>query len=94
MSTLKQFVVWLDSPIEEATNKELLGFIDHLLDNKLKPKTINCYLDSIRSFYEYLKEGEDLEITNPVKRGYCLRLPKPLPRFLKDEEVLRFLQKI
>jgi site-specific recombinase XerD len=37
---------------------------------------------------------EDLEIANPVKRGYSLRLPKPLPRFLKDEEVSRFLQKV
>jgi site-specific recombinase XerD len=94
MSTLKQFIVWLDCPIEEATNKKILGFIDFLLDKKLQPKTINCYLDSIRSFYEYLKDGEDLEIANPVKRGYCLRLSKPLPRFLKDEEVSRFLHKL
>jgi site-specific recombinase XerD len=94
MSTLKQFVVWLDCPIEEATNKKVLGFIDYLLDKQLNPKTINCYLDSIRPFYEYLKEGEYLEIANPVKRGYSLRLSKPLPRFLKDEEVSRFLQKL
>ena len=94
MSTLKQFVVWLDCPIEEATNKKVLGFIDYLLDKSLRPKTINCYLDSIRSFYDYLKEGEDIDIANPVKRGYCLRLSKPLPRFLKDEEVSRFLDKL
>jgi site-specific recombinase XerD len=94
MSTLKQFVIWLDCPIEEATNKKVLGFIDFLLDKKLNPKTINCYLDSVRSFYGYLKDVEDLEVMNPVKRGYSLRLPKPLPRFLKDEEVSRFLQKI
>lgn len=94
ISTLKQFILWLNCPIEEASNKKVLGFIDHLLDKKLKPKTINCYLDSIRSFYEYLKEGEDLEIVNPVKRGYSLRLSKPLPRFLKDEEVSRLLQKL
>jgi site-specific recombinase XerD len=94
MSTLKQFIVWLDCPIEEASNKKVLGFIDFLLDKELQPKTINCYLDSIRSFYEYLKDGEDLEIANPVKRGYSLRLSKPLPRFLKDEEVSRFLQKL
>jgi len=94
MGTLKQFVVWLDCPIEEATNKKVLGFIDYLLDKKLKPKTINCYLNSIRSFYDYLKEGEELEIANPVKRGYCLRLSRPLPRFLKDEEVSLLLEKL
>ena len=29
MSTLREFVVWLDCPIEEANNKKVLGFIDH-----------------------------------------------------------------
>jgi site-specific recombinase XerD len=87
MSTLKQFVLWLDCPVEKVDRKKILWFIDHLLDKRLSPKTINCYLDSIRSFYRYLKEEEEIEMENPVKRGYQLRLPKPLPRFVRDEEV-------
>jgi hypothetical protein len=47
MSTLNQFVIRLKVPIEAVTHKELVGFIDHLLAKRLKPKTINCYLDSI-----------------------------------------------
>ncbi len=81
MSTLKQFVVWLDCPIEEASNKKVLGFIDHLLDKKLKPKTINCYLDSIRSFYEYLREGEELEIANSEKRLWPAAFKAPSTLF-------------
>lgn len=46
MSTLKQFVIWLDVPIEAVTPKKLLAYIDHLLAKRLNPKTINCYLDS------------------------------------------------
>jgi site-specific recombinase XerD len=87
MSTIKQFVIWVDCPIEKVDRRKILSFIDSLLDRRLHPKTINCYLDSIRSFYKYLKEEEDIEIENPVKNGYLLRLPKPLPRFLQDEEV-------
>jgi site-specific recombinase XerD len=87
LSTLKQFVLWVDCPIEKVDRRKILSFIDSLLDRRLHPKTINCYLDSIRSFYKYLKEEEDIEIENPVKSGYLLRLPKPLPRFLQDEEV-------
>ncbi len=94
LSTLKQFVVWVDCPIEKVDRKKLLLFIDYLLDKRLHPKTINCYLDGIRSFYKYLKEEEDLDIENPVKSGYLLRLPKPLPRFLRDEEVGRLLNVI
>ena len=60
MSTLKQFIIWLDVPIEAVTHKKLIGFIDHLLARRLKPKTINCYLDSIRGFYDYLIYEEQL----------------------------------
>ena len=79
MNTLKYFVLWIDVPIEAVTHKKLLSFIDHLLDKRLKPKTINCYLDSIRGFYDYLIHEEDVAITHPVKRGYALRLSRPLP---------------
>ena len=89
MNTLRHFVLWLDLPIEQVTHKKLLAFIDHLLNELLRPKTINCYLDSIRGFYDYLINEEDVAMTNPVKRGYSLLLSRPLPRYLRDEEVSR-----
>jgi len=94
MSTLKQFVLWVDMPIEQVTHKTVLSFMDHLLDKRLKPKTINCYLNSIRGFYEYLIEEEQLPISHPVKRGYSLRLSRPLPRYLRDEDVPRLFNVI
>ena len=87
LSRLKQFVLWVDCPIEKVDRRKVLSFIDFLLDRRLHPKTINCHLDGIRAFYKYLKEEEEVEIENPVKSAYSLRLPKPLPRFLQDEEV-------
>lgn len=92
MHTLKQFVVWVDVPIEAVTHKKLLSYLDHLLDRGLQPKTINCYLDSIRGFYHYLIEEEQVRMVHPVKRGYTLRLSRPLPRHLRDEEVGRLLK--
>jgi len=94
MSTLRRFVLWLDVPVEEATHKKILHYIDVLLDQGLQPKTINSHLDSIRGFYEYLREVEDIPISNPVRRGYTLRLPKPLPRYLRDEEVGKLFEVI
>ncbi len=87
MNTLKQFVIWLDVPIQVVSHKKLTGFIDHLLDKRLKPKTINCYLDSLRGFYDYLIHEEQVMMINPVKCGDALRMSKPLPRFLRDEQV-------
>lgn len=94
MNTLKHFAIWLDVPIEEVTHKKILAYIDFVLNRNLKPKTINCHLDSIRGFYEYLRGEEELPVPNPVKRGYALRLSRPLPRHLRDEEVGKLIRVI
>jgi site-specific recombinase XerD len=91
MNTLKHFILWVRVPVEEASHKTISEYIEFLLDKGLKPKTINCHLDSIRGFYHYIRMEEDVAMANPVKRGYALRLPRPLPLYLKDDEVERFL---
>ena len=87
MHTLRQFILWVDVPIEQVTHRILLSYIDHLLDRRLSPKTINCHLDSIRGFYNFLIHEERVAMVHPVKRGYTLRLSRPLPRYLRDEQV-------
>ncbi len=94
INTLKHYVVWLDVPIEKATSREVLEYIDHLLDRRLSPKAINCHLNSIGRFYDYLRHEEGIHIQNPVKSGYALRLPKPLPRYVKEEDLKRFFKVI
>lgn len=89
MNTLRHFVLWLALPIEEVGPRTVQDFMDHLIGKGAAPKTINCYLDSIRGFYTYLINEEQLKIVNPVKRGYLLRLSRPLPRHLRDEELPR-----
>jgi site-specific recombinase XerD len=87
MNTLKHFIVWVDVPIEQVSPKNILSYIDRLLDRRMSPKTINCHLDSIRGFYNYLIEEEQVLISNPVKHGYALRLSRPLPRYVRDEDL-------
>jgi len=87
LNTLKHFVVWVNVPMEEVVNRHILHYIDFLMRKRLKPKTINCHLVSIRVFYEYLHNEEEIRIPNPVKRGYVLKQSKPLPKHLRDEEV-------
>lgn len=91
---LRQFVLWADVPIEQVSCKKILTYIDRLRVRRLRPKTINCHLDSIRGFYDYLIDEEQLQISNPVKSGYSLRLSKPLPRYLKDEQVVQLFAQI
>ena len=88
MNILKHFVLWVNVPIEEVDRNKVAEYTDHLLYKRLKPKTINCHLACIRVFYDYLHHEEGIRVTNPIKRGSALRMPKPLPKHLRDEEVI------
>ena len=90
MNILKHFVVWVNVPIEDVDRNKVGEYTDHLLYRRLKPKTINCHLACIRGFYDYLHHDEGLIILNPIKKGSALRMPKPLPRHLRDEDVIVF----
>jgi len=97
MNSLKNFAIWIDLPIEEVTNQDIQAYIDCLLNKRLRPKTINNNLDSIRGFYKYLQNEENAVNNNPVKKGYCLRLGRPLPKHLRDEqaqEIFKFIKSI
>ena len=94
MNTLQHFLQWLQGPVQEVTPKKIAAYIESLLAKGLTPKTINCRLDSVRGFYAYMGREEAMPVPNPVKKGFALRLARPLPRYLKDEEVTRLFQSI
>ena len=94
LNALRHFVLWIDVPIEQVTYNKINAYIDYLLGKRLEPKTINCHLGSIRGFYDYLRKQEDVAVTNPVKRGSLLRLSRPLPKHLKDEDIFNLFKLI
>jgi len=90
---LDQFIRWLTVALGEVTRKEIGAYVDHLLRKRRRPKTITCHLQTIRLFFDYLINEEGRSIINPVVR-ISLRLPKPLPRHLKDDQVRRLFDGI
>src|SRR4030042_1944281 len=88
LKLLDQFIRWLTVPLSEVTRKEIGAYVDHLLRKRRTPKTITCHLQTIRLFFDYLINEEGRSMINPVSR-ISLRLPKPLPRHLKDDQVPR-----
>jgi len=93
INILDQFMRWLTIPLAEVTRKEIGAYVDHLLRKRRTPKTITCHLQTIRLFFDYLTNEESRSIINPVIR-ISLRLPKPLPRHLKDDQVRKFFEGI
>jgi len=89
LNIIKQYVIWLDVPLEQATVEKVDAYIDYLHRKRMNPASINLYLVIIRVFYDYLRYEERVALTNPVKRNRRLRVPRPLPRSLRDQEVER-----
>jgi site-specific recombinase XerD len=88
VNILDQFIRWLTGPLSEVTRKDIGVYVDYLLRKRRTPKTITCHLQTIRLFFDYLMNEEGRSMVNPVTR-ISLRLPKPLPRHLKDDQVRR-----
>jgi site-specific recombinase XerD len=92
LNAIKSFIVWMDVPLENVTHATVSHYLDYLMRKRLEPKTINCHLNSIRQFYHYLIEEEYLGITNPIRKNHTLRMARPLPRHLKDDQVETFFK--
>jgi site-specific recombinase XerD len=93
VNILDQFMRWLTVSLSDVTRKEIGAYVDHLLRKRRTPKTITCHLQTIRLFFDYLLNEEGRSMVNPVTR-ISLRLPKPLPRHLKDDQVRRLFDGI
>ena len=87
LNILKQFVLWIDVPLEQVTYEKIGDHIDYLHNKRMRPASINLYLAVIRVFYSYLRYEEKIKLSNPVRNSCRLRVPKPLPRHLREEEV-------
>lgn len=87
LNLIKHFVVWADVPIEAVTHATVSRYIEYLMKKRLSPKTVNCHLNGIRQFYHYLREEEGIVIVNPIRNRHTQKMPRPLPRHLRDEQV-------
>jgi site-specific recombinase XerD len=90
LNILGQFMSWLAVPLRETTRYQIDSYVDHLMGRRLSPKTITCHLQTIRLFFAYLIDDEGIPVANPIAK-VSIRLPKPLPRHMKDDEVRKFL---
>jgi site-specific recombinase XerD len=90
LNILEHFTSWVPVPLSMVTRREIGAYVDRLLRRWRKPKTITCHLQTIRLFFDYLIHEEGIDLVNPVTK-VSIRLPKPLPRYLKDDQVSRLL---
>jgi site-specific recombinase XerD len=90
LNVIKQFVLWLDVPLEQSDVDKIEDYIDYLHQKRMQPASINLYLAIIRVFFNYLRYEEKIKLLNPVTANCRLRVPRPLPRALREEQVDAF----
>ena len=98
-SDLKQFAEYY----EKETGNEVLPkdvdsdivreWIISLMDQKRTATSVNRKLSSLRSFYRFLLRKGEVEV-NPLRRVNGPKKNKPLPVFVKEEEMNRLLDDI
>lgn len=64
------------------------GWVAQMMENHYKPTYVRRRLSAVRSFYQYLMQ-QGLATRNPAAEVKGPKLGKPLPTFLREEELNR-----
>ncbi len=87
---LSQFFKFLQSELNSVdlttiTHQHARGFIAHLMDNKISPRSVNRKLSTLKSFFKYLlKQGEIPN--NPITKVQGPKVAKKLPVFIDENQ--------
>lgn len=86
---ISQFISWLAGENLDICKPEKntgRAYVVYLMDNKLKPVSINRKLTALRVFYDYLIKTKICTF-NPFERVKSLRKDKVLPEYLQYSEI-------
>jgi integrase/recombinase XerC len=79
-----------DSRLENTTHKVLRTWVVALAQQELSPRSINRKIASLRAFYRFLQIKAYIEV-DPSLQLNTLKIPRKLPVFLKEQELLNLL---
>jgi site-specific recombinase XerD len=94
INNIKRFYTWVGIRIDKVISEDVYAYLGYLHNRRINPKSINSYLKALSKFYDFLYYEEKIKILNPVKPDYRQREPKPIPRFLRDEEIEILIESI
>lgn len=77
-------------PIAHASHLDIRAWIVELASNKVKPRSINRKISTLRSFYRFLQNRQYIE-ANPTHKVKALKADVPLPHFFQEKEVFTLL---
>ena len=79
-----------DTPVEKIDYMQLRRYFASLREKEYRPRTLARKLSALRSFFKFLQR-EDVVDSNPAALMQSPKLDKNLPKFLSEEDMVRFL---
>jgi len=80
-----------DKSLDQVDYYLLRKFLAHLRSKQHRPRTLSRKLSALRSFFRFLFR-ENLIKSNPADLLMSPKLDKTLPKFLSEEEMVRFIE--
>ena len=97
-SDLEQFFAYLKdtyslTSISEVRHFHIRAWIVELMQNKIKPRSINRKLSTLKSYFKFLKKRKNLQ-ENPMLKVIAPKVGKRLPVVVKEIEMGELFNKI
>ncbi len=77
-------------PIAHASHLDIRAWVVKLANEKIKPRSINRKISTLRSFYRFLQHRKHIRV-NPTHKVKALKAHMPLPHFVQEKEVFTLL---
>ena len=89
LNDLTHFLKFVAKPADQVVPDDVDRYIEAQQEEGRVATTINRRLSAVRQLYVYLRQSRNPELVVPVRPRHSLKEPKPLPRFLKADDVER-----
>lgn len=77
-------------PIAHASHLDIRAWVVDLANHKVKPRSINRKISTLRSFYKFLQHRKHIK-SNPTHKVKALKAHTPLPHFVQEKEIFTLL---
>jgi integrase/recombinase XerC len=76
--------------VAQASHLDIRAWIVDLSNKKIKPRSINRKISTLRSFYKFLQHRCHIKL-NPTHKVRALKASTPLPQFVQEKEMFTLL---
>lgn len=84
------FITSFDTTLLKATHQHVRSWVIELMNENLAPRTVNRKIASLRTYYKFLMQREEIS-ADPTSRVKALKSAKKLPSFVQEQELRTLL---